>query len=461
MSVAKELGLVKAKYLLRPRQDATSVEVIRDVELLFEKRADGSRIVSVTPYGGTDTKDVEAVYEADLITPPFFNSHTHNGMMYFRGVADDLPLMKWLNDYIWPIEKKFASRENVELSWLLAIYEMVKGGTTFFADMYYLATEIFFGKVGEVLTKLRIRAFVANTLTDFENPDGCVEEQLCRTRDLLEGLKGSRYVKPMVAPHAPYSASRNLIEKAVKLAEEYDAPLMIHVSETQGEYDSFLREKGLTPAGYLLKLGAIGGSTFAVHSVHLSDDDIEVYRKYGPTAVHCPESNLKLGSGIAPLPQLLEKGVNVSLGTDSVASNNDLSMLGESRTMALLHKGAAQNPTVLPAWQSLLISWGMRTSKEIMKKMFPEGYLPLHEGSPAYFVLWDTSLVDAVPIYDPASAMVYSMKENSIVSVFSDGELIYNRDGKALIDELIDVEELRKRMFLLQEEVKTFLKGRK
>jgi 5-methylthioadenosine/S-adenosylhomocysteine deaminase len=293
-----------------------------------------------------------------LVMPGLINAHTHAPMTLFRGIADDLPLETWLYKYIWPAETKLLSPDFVRLGTQLAAAEMIRSGTVLFCDMYYFEDDI-----AEACREAGIRVVIGEALVDFPTANcKTPEDQLNYTEYLLSQWDNDSLVVPSVQPHSPYAASSDLMQQAKALADQYGAPYLLHVSETQSEVQESIEKYGRTPVSRLADLGVLGPTSVAIHGVHLTDEDIELLAQHEASVVHCPESQLKLASGFTPVPKLLEAGVKVGLGTDGAASNNDLNMFGEMGTAAKVHKVIAGDPTVVDARQALsMATWTCRT----------------------------------------------------------------------------------------------------
>ena len=351
-----------------------------------------------------------------LLAPGFANMHTHVAMTMFRNLADDMSLKKWLEEKIWVLEKRWVSAETVRIFAKLGMAEMIRSGTTLFLDMYFFAEELL-----ESSREVGLRGYVAETIIDFPT-NRCPTPECAAevTRELAreKGLGGV-----VVAAHAIYSVSKENLVMAFSLAEELGLPFHIHLSETSWEVEESKRRFGKTPYKYLRELGIKGERCLYAHCVHLCDEELPLLAEDGGFAVICPQSELKLGSGVAPLAKYLSEGVRVCVGTDGPASNNDLDMLEEARTLSLLQKGLTGDTTVLDA-------------KRTFKLATVEGYesLGLKGGrlAPGYLAdLVGYSLDNpwANPLYNPVAYLVYSAKPGDVTFVMVDGNLIY-KDGK-------------------------------
>jgi 5-methylthioadenosine/S-adenosylhomocysteine deaminase len=274
---------------------------------------------------------------------PLVNAHTHAAMVAFRGMAEDKPLKIWLEKYIWPAEAKSVRPKFVYENTKKAIQEMQKNGIRAFCDMYFFEEE-----VARAAKEMKMRVLIGEAILDFPTPSAKnANETLEITEKLLKKYKNDPYVKVAVAPHSIYALSKENLLKAKNLARKYKAPFHIHLSETKYEFDECLRENKMTPVEYLDKLGILDEKALLVHCVWLTDKDINIIFKRKANVIHCPLSNMKLGSGIAPISKLIKKGVNVALGTDGAASSNRLDIWEAGKFSALMEKGVANDPAIL------------------------------------------------------------------------------------------------------------------
>lgn len=272
---------------------------------------------------------------------PLINAHTHAAMIAFRGLAEDVPLSKWLNKYIWPAEKEKVKPKFVYKNTSEAIEEMRKNHIKTFCDMYFFQEE-----VARACVETNTYVVLGEAILDFPTPSAnSAKEALETTETLIRKYKNSEYVDVSVAPHAIYSASKETLKRSKALADKHKALIQIHISETEKEVKNCYKEHNLSPIEYLDSLNFIDEKTLLIHCVHLSDNDIDIIAKRKANVVHCPLSNLKLGSGIAPVAKMLSKGINVALGTDSAASSNRLDIWEAGKFTALLQKGITNDPT--------------------------------------------------------------------------------------------------------------------
>ena len=309
-------------------------------------------IVDILPSAAARSQysfDTSYTYDHHLVIPGLINAHTHAGMSLFRGMASDLPLMEWLNDHIWPAEKKWVNEDFVRHGTRLAIAEMIRGGITCFNDMYFFA-EI----AAEEVMQSGMRAHLGMILLDFPTAYAKdADEYLDKGLDLYHRHRSPSRVQCMLAPHAPYTVSDGPLKRVAELANEHGLPVHIHLHETENEISMSLEQYRCRPLQRLHELGLVNDRLVAVHMTQLQDDEIELLAGVGASIVHCPQSNLKLASGFCPVQKLLDGQVNVTLGTDSNTSNDDLDLLGEMQTAALLAKGVAGDATALPAHTAL------------------------------------------------------------------------------------------------------------
>ncbi len=291
-----------------------------------------------------------------VIMPGLVNTHTHMPMSLLRAMADDLRLDVWLMGYMMPVEREFVSPEFVRWGTLLSCVEMIRGGTTLFADMYYYEADI-----AAAAAEAGMRGVCGESVMKFPAPDASsYEESLAYTRKFIEEWKDHPLIVPSVAPHAPYTCTDDILQAAADLAVEYGVPLQIHILETRQEAEDNWNEFEKKVVNRVADLGVFRAKTIAAHCVHVDTEQIMLLQQHGVAVAHNPTSNLKLASGIAPVKEMLERGVKLSVGTDGAASNNDLDMFEELRLAALLVKGATHDPVVLPAKEALLMAtrWG-------------------------------------------------------------------------------------------------------
>ena len=377
----------------------------------------GGKIIAVLP-----TKDAAKKYRAtetiDLKThaviPGLVNAHTHAAMSLFRGLADDLPLMDWLNHHIWPAEAKWVSPDFVRDGTELAIAEMLKSGTTCFSDMYF-----FPDITARVCHDAGMRACIGLIMIDFpsawaQNAD----EYLHKGLKLHDELRNSELITTAFAPHAPYTVSDAPFEKIRMYADELDIPVHMHVHETAFEVEASQKQHGMRPLARLARLGLLGPRLIAVHMTQLLPEEIKTLAQDNVSVVHCPESNLKLASGFCPVHALTQAGVNVALGTDGAASNNSLDMLEEMHIAALLAKGASGEATAVPARTALR----MATLNGAKALGIESRTGSLTAGKAADIAAIDLSSISSQPVYDPVSQIVYATTRNQVSDVWVHGK---------------------------------------
>ncbi len=353
------------------------------------------------------------------LLPGFINTHTHAAMVYFRGIADDLPLKKWLDDYIWPAETKMLSEAFIVDAVELACLEMIKAGVTTYNDMY------FFGENAAASTiKAGMRAIIGIGILDFPFVSAKTkEDHFINAQNMIDTFKGNELITPSIAPHTPYSCCSETLKKAQSMAEKNDVPLHIHLSETEWEVKEIISRYGKRPVQYLESLGFLSERVLAAHCVWLDERDIDILASYKVGVSHCIESNLKLASGIAPVPAMLKAGVKIGFGTDGAASNNDLNIIGEMSTAAKVHKAIAQDPTTMDAKTSLLMAtrWGA----EILGLGDRIG--SLQAGKEADIISINLRKPHLSPLYDIYSHIVYAALPSDVDTVLVKGKLLMEK----------------------------------
>ena len=351
-----------------------------------------------------------------VLIPGLINAHTHAAMSLLRGLADDLPLMRWLEEHIWPAETKHVSREFVRDGTLLACAEMLRGGITCFNDMYFFPDASLEAALAAGLRSVQGMIVIEFPSAWASDPADYLRKGL----DLRDRYRDERLASFCLAPHAPYTVSDESLKKVSTLSAELDVPVHIHLHETRDEIARSLAEHGVRPLERLARLGLVGPSLVAVHAVHLEESEIELLARHGASTVHCPSSNLKLASGFAPVHALLRKGVNVALGTDGAASNNRLDMFQEMRTAALLSKAVAGDPQAMPAHAALRAATlsGARALGlgEVTGSIVP--------GKAADLVAVDLSAPELSPCYDVVSHLVYAAGRENVTHAWVDGRLL-------------------------------------
>lgn len=358
--------------------------------------------------------------EVDLsshtLIPGLVNAHGHAAMSLFRGAADDMALHTWLHDHIWPMEGRWVSEEFVYQGTQLAIAEMLLSGTTCFADMYF-----FPDAAARAAREAGIRAQLAAPVLDFPTVWARdADEYISKATQLHDAYRNHPLISVAFGPHAPYTVSDAPLRKIATLAEEMDVPIHMHVHETAQEVSDAVAATGSRPLQRLAELGLISPRLLCVHATQLTDDEISMLAESGASVVHCPESNLKLASGFCQTGKLARAGVNIALGTDGAASNNDLDMFSEMRTAALLAKAVAGDASVLPAWQALQIA----TLNGARALGMEDRIGSLEVGKLADIVAVDMGALHATPIYNALSHLTYSTNISQVSHVWVGGRLL-------------------------------------
>lgn len=354
------------------------------------------------------------------LIPGLINLHTHAAMNLLRGLADDLPLMKWLQEHIWPAEAKHVSAQFVQDGSLLACAEMLRGGVTCFNDMYFFPEA-----AAKAAQHMGMRAALG--LITIEIPTAYArdpDDYLAKGLAMRDALRADPLLSFCMAPHAPYTVSDKSFERIVTIAEELDTPIHMHLHETAEEIASSLKQHGVRPLERLRRLGVVGPRLIAVHAVHLDNSELDLLAKHGASVAHCPSSNLKLASGIAPVAAMLARGINLGLGTDGAASNNRLDMFQEMRQAALLAKGAGGNAEAMPAHAALeAATLGAARALGLEQRI---GSIVPGKAADLTAVQFDP--VDLAPCYNPLSHLVYAAGREHVSHVWVAGrKLIENR----------------------------------
>ncbi|MCP5160392.1 MAG: TRZ/ATZ family hydrolase [Hahellaceae bacterium] len=361
-----------------------------------------------------------------VLMPGLINAHGHSAMTLFRGLADDLPLMEWLSDHIWPAEGQWVSEEFVQDGTLLAIAEMIRSGTTCFSDMYFFP-EI----TAKVALEHGIRTQICFPVMDFPTAWGSgPDEYIHKGLQLIDQYRHNDFVSVAFGPHAPYTVSDEPLQKIVTLAEQLDVPVQIHLHETAFEVFDAEDKSGIRPIQRLADLGLLSPRLQCVHMTQISDEDLALLTSSRASVIHCPESNLKLASGFCPVDRLLDAGVNVALGTDGAASNNDLDLLGELRTAALLGKAVANNAAAINAFTAL----EMATINGAKALGLDEKIGSLEIGKFADIIAIDFSEIESAPLYDPISHLVYATSSRQVTHSWIGGDLRMNNRQLTMID---------------------------
>jgi 5-methylthioadenosine/S-adenosylhomocysteine deaminase len=372
------------------------------------------------------------------VIPGLVNAHTHAPMTIFRGLADDLALMEWLEQHIFPAEAKNVNEDLVRWGTRLACLEMLAGGTTTFADMYY-----FEDAIAEETDRCGMRGVLGETVIDFPVADNKTwAEAMAYSDRFLARWKGHPRVVAAIAPHAPYTVSPEHLREAAALARKHGAPLLIHLAETASEVQQIQERYGTTPVDHLERLGVLGPNVLAAHVVWPTAAEIALLAERGVGVAHCPQSNMKLASGTSPVPELLAAGVAVGLATDGAASNNDLDMFDEMGSAARLHKLVRNDPTAMSAPEVLR----MATMGGARALGLGDRIGSLEVGKQADLVLVDLAAAHVQPVYDVVSALVYAAKAADVDTVLVDGRVVVEKGEVLTVDRaatLARVRELR------------------
>jgi 5-methylthioadenosine/S-adenosylhomocysteine deaminase len=396
---------------------------------------DGTDIVAVdTPEAMASRFDARDTLDASgqIVLPGLVNTHTHAPMVLYRGLADDMALMEWLQQYIFPAEAKTVSPQFVRVGTRLAALEMMQSGTTTFADMYYFEEE-----VAKAVKAAGLRGVLGQTIIKFPVADAkSPAESLARAERFITDWKNDALITPSVAPHALYTLEPETLKATRALADKYGVPLIIHLAETRAEVDAALTLARRTPVGYLETLGLWGPRTLAAHGVWVSPEDMKTLARHGVSVSHNPESNMKLASGTAPVVDYLQAGITLGLGTDGAASNNDLDMFEAMRFAALLHKLQRNDPRVLPAADVL----AMATLGGARALGLADRIGSLEVGKRADLIVVSTKGARQTPLYDPISHLVYVAHGDDVTTTIVNGQVLM-RERKVLT---LDVESVLK-----------------
>jgi len=409
--------IIYADYVL-PMDE--SLTVIKDGAIAVK----GTRVLKV----GT-SQDISRYYAPEVVIngkqkvvfPGLINTHTHAAMVYFRGIADDQPLKEWLENHIWPAENRWLSPEFISDAIELACLEMLKGGITTYNDMYFYEDA-----AAEATKRVGMRAALGAGILDFPTKFArTVDEYFENAESFIRDWKGDSLITPCVAPHALYTCGPETLKRAKRVADKYDIPIHIHLSETKWEVEEIKSMYAMMPVEYLDSLGFLDEKVLAVHCVWVTDREMEVLAERKVGVSHCIESNLKLASGIAPVVEMLKAGIKVAFGTDGAASNNDLNIFSEMSTAAKLEKTLSEDPTALDAKTAFLMAtrWGA----EVLGLGKITG--SIEEGKSADLVMADLNKPHLVPMYNIYSHIVYAMRPSDVEMVMVDGKVVVN-DGE-------------------------------
>lgn len=385
-----------------------------------------------------------------VLMPGFVNGHTHSAMVLFRGMADDLALMTWLQEYIFPMEGRYVDPAFIEVGSELACWEMIQGGTTSFVDMYFYP-EVIAG----VVDRCGLRAVISTPMIDFPSPGfKGWDDSFKAGVEFVEEWKGKHSrINPALAPHAPYTVSKEHLAQVTAKAKELDVPISIHIAEDKAEVKTVSDKYGITSIELMSEVGMTDVTTVAAHVVWPTESDIKTLASSKVGAIHNPTSNLKTAAGIAPIPAMLEAGVKVGLGTDGAASNNDLDMWEELRLAALLHKGNGGDPTVVPARTALK----MATVGGAEAVGLGDVTGSLSVGKRADMIQVSLDSLRLSPLYDVMSQLVYAAGARDVVTTIVDGKVLM-ADGKVLT---VDEAALREKVQAVADKIRADLASKK
>ena len=406
---------------------------------------DGGRIVALVPREEALARfEPRRVVDLDhhLLIPGFVNLHCHAAMALMRGLADDMPLMRWLQDHVWPVEAKHARDEFVHDGSLLAFAELLRGGTTCVNDMYFFPEA-----TARAALRTGIRAALGIIAIEFPSAYATdAADYLQKGLATRDAYLGEALLSFTLAPHAPYTVGDEMLRRMGVLAEELDIPIHTHVHETPGEIAESLSRHGVRPLERLRRLGVVGPHLIAVHSVHVDEREVDMMAREGVSVAHCPSSNLKLASGIAPVAAMRARGVRVGIGTDGAASNNRLDMMTEMRTTALLAKAQSGDASAVGAFEALEMA-----TLEGARALGLDGEIgSIEPGKRADLAAVELSSLDTLPSYHSMSDLVYSAGREHVTHVWVDGEP--RLQERRLVG--IDSEDLRDRARWWQEKLR-------
>ena len=403
--------VIDARWIVPVVPDNT---ILRDYSLVIDQ----GRILALIP-----TADAKIQYqgrshhnlEDHVLTPGLVNLHTHAAMTLLRGFADDLPLMRWLQEHIWPAEGRHVSPEFVRDGTELACWEMLRGGITCFNDMYFFPQE-----AAEAARATGIRGSLGITVFEFPSAYGNnADDYLLKGLEARDRWLDDPLISFCLAPHAPYTVADRTFDRIATLSAELDLPIHIHVHETNDEINGSLKDHGVRPLRRMERLGLLGAGLIAVHAIHLNPDEIELLATHGCHIAHCPTSNMKLASGIAPVAAMLQRGVSVGLGSDGAASNNRLDLFQEMRHAALLAKVATGDAAALPAHQALTLATLQGARALGLDALI--GSLEVGKQADIIAVRLDDWLIQ--PCFDPVSHLVYVAGREDVSHVWVNGRL--------------------------------------
>lgn len=397
----------------------------------------GTRAELQAGYSARETIDATG----RIVIPGLINGHTHVPMTLFRGLADDLDLQEWLTKYIFPAEAKNVTEEFVRAGTRLGLAEMIRGGTTTYCDMYY-----FEDAIADETAKAGVRGLLGETIIDFPVADNKTNaEAMAYAERFIRKWQGNALITPALAPHAPYTVSEEHLKAIRALSDRLSAPIVIHVSETQKEVDDITKSKGLPPVAYLARINFLNDRVVAAHVVFPNAEELGLLKRLGVGIVHNPQSNMKLASGVAPVPQMIADDMRLGLGTDGAASNNDLNLWEEMDTAAKLHKVFSRDPKVVSAQQAFELATISGARALHMEREIGS----LEAGKRADLVIVDTDELNQTPLYNIYSDLVYATKAADVRTVIIEGRVVM-RDRSLLT---LDEKDIKARARVFREQI--------
>ena len=390
----------------------------------------GGRIVAIgtraeveAKYTGRETVDASG----KVVIPGLINTHTHVPMTLFRGLADDLDLQEWLTKYIFPAEAKNVTEAFVRTGTQLGLAEMIRGGTTTYCDMYY-----FEDAIADETAKAGVRGLLGETVIDFPVADNKTNaEAMAYTERFVKKWQGNPLITPAIAPHAPYTVSEANLRAVRAFSDRTGAPVVIHLAETRKEVEDVEKAQGARPVAYLARIGFLNNRVIAAHVVWANPEEVALLKQFGVGVAHNPQSNMKLASGVAPVPQMLAADIAVGLGTDGAASNNDLNMWEEMDTVAKLHKVMTGDPKVISALQA----FEMATIRGARALHLDNQIGSLEAGKRADLCIVDLDDLSQTPLYNIYSHLVYATKADDVRTVIIEGRVVMRDRNLLTLDE--------------------------
>ncbi len=417
-----EATLLRAAHVLpiRPAKTWLRNHAVRVVDGLIDDVLPDDQAVSKYP------EDRQVCLDRHILLPGLINAHTHSAMTLLRGYADDLPLDQWLRAHIWPAEQRWLSTRFVEDGTRLALAEMIRAGTTFINEMYFFPEVI-----GQAVEAAGTRALLGAPIIDVRTPWAAnIDEGLSKAHALIKDLAGHERLTVALAPHAPYTVNDHGLRAVAKMSADMDVRVNMHVLEAAWERADSIAQYGMDPLERLQAHELLGPDFMTVHMVHLREQDFERLSETGTHVIHCPESNMKLGNGVCPTSKLIAAGINVALGTDGAASNNDLDLFAESRMAALLAKGSTGRADVLDAWQVLdmMTICGARAVGQETRLG------SIEVGKAADLCAVNVDCPEMQPLHNAASQLVYTAASRQVSHVWVGGRVLLDQGELLTLD---------------------------